>query len=119
MSDTDLPARLAAVLTERFTALGNPFSGMRRNYQGPDGWPASDPVSPNEVAEVLGELIAEREAEIAAVMAVRDQEMEQLRAGIRELASALAAETHNNSPADLITKGHAANRVLELIGERP
>lgn len=54
----DLPDRLCAVLTERFTALGNPFSEMRRHEKGPDGWPASHPVSPKEVAEVLRELLA-------------------------------------------------------------
>lgn len=64
-----LPDRLGAVLTERFTALGNPFSEMRRNYQGPDGWPASDPVSPNEVAEVLRELLS---AEPAALPREQD-----------------------------------------------
>lgn len=57
--------------------------------------------------------------EADAVLAVRDQEMEQLRAGIRELASALAAETHNNSPADLITKGHAARRISALLEGEP
>jgi hypothetical protein len=55
--DTDLPARLEAVLTERYTELGNPFSGMRRREQGPDGWPASHPVGPRRVAEVLRELL--------------------------------------------------------------
>jgi hypothetical protein len=63
MTDTtnpqaDLPARLEAVLTERFTELGNPFSEMRRHEQGPDGWPASHPVGPHQVAEVLRELLA-------------------------------------------------------------
>ena len=56
---TDLPERLAAILTERFTALGNPFSGMRINFQGPDEWPASREVSPNDVAEVLRDLLAD------------------------------------------------------------
>lgn len=54
----DLPARLEAALTERFTELGNPFSEMRRHEQGPDGWPASHPVGPAKVAEVLRELLA-------------------------------------------------------------
>jgi hypothetical protein len=63
MTDTtnpqaDLPARLEAVLTERFTELGNPFSEMRRHEEGPDGWPASHPVGPHQVAEVLRELLA-------------------------------------------------------------
>lgn len=53
----DLPARLEAVLTERFTELGNRFSEMRRHEQGPDGWPASHPVGPRQVAEVLRELL--------------------------------------------------------------
>ena len=56
---TDLPERLAAILTERFTALGNPFSGMRINFQSPDEWPASREVSPNDVAEVLRDLLAD------------------------------------------------------------
>lgn len=56
---TDLAARLEAVLTERFTELGNPFSEMRRREQGPDGWPASHPVGPRGVAEVLRELLAD------------------------------------------------------------
>lgn len=55
----DLPARLEAVLTDRFIALGNPFSEMRRQERGPDGWPASHPVGPRHVAEVLRELLAE------------------------------------------------------------
>ncbi|MEV8494868.1 hypothetical protein AB0471_39300 [Streptomyces sp. NPDC052002] len=55
---TDLPDRLRTVLTERFTELGNPFSAMRRHEQGPDGWPASHPVGPHQVAEVLRELLA-------------------------------------------------------------
>lgn len=54
---TDLPARLEAALTERFTELGNPFSAMRRQEQGPDGWPASHPLGPHHVAEVLRELL--------------------------------------------------------------
>jgi hypothetical protein len=56
--DEDLPARLKALLTERYTALGNPFSEMRRHEQGPDGWPASHPVGPHHVAEALRELLA-------------------------------------------------------------
>ncbi|MEH0552540.1 hypothetical protein [Streptomyces sp. B21-101] len=55
----DLADRLEAALTERFTELGNPFSEMRRHEQGPDGWPASHPVGPNTVAEVLRELMAD------------------------------------------------------------
>jgi hypothetical protein len=60
-----LPARLEAVLTERFTELGNPFSGMRRHEQGPDGWPASHPVGPHQVAEVLRELLTAAPAVVA------------------------------------------------------
>ncbi|MFJ8146008.1 hypothetical protein ACIQ6R_13140 [Streptomyces sp. NPDC096048] len=56
--DADLPARLEATLTERYTELGNPGSEMRRREQGPDGWPASYPVGPRHVAEVLRELLA-------------------------------------------------------------
>jgi hypothetical protein len=52
-----LPDRLEAVLTERFTELGNRFSEMRRHEQGADGWPASHPVGPRHVAEVLRELL--------------------------------------------------------------
>ncbi|MGW5123252.1 hypothetical protein ACWEQ7_04155 [Streptomyces sp. NPDC004069] len=55
----DLPERLEAVLTERYTELGNPFSEMRRHEQGPDGWPASHPVGPHHVAETLRELLAD------------------------------------------------------------
>jgi hypothetical protein len=55
--DTDLPDRLAAALTARFTELGNPYSAMRRHEQGPDGWPASHPVGPKQVADVLRELL--------------------------------------------------------------
>lgn len=57
----DLPDRLKAVLTERFTARGNPFSEMRRQEKGPDGWPASHPVGPHGVAEVLRELLADEQ----------------------------------------------------------
>ncbi|MGW6481281.1 hypothetical protein ACWGDS_25870 [Streptomyces sp. NPDC055059] len=59
----DLPARLRATLTERFTALGNPYAEMRRNEKGPDGWPASHPLGPNDVAEVLRELLDGDEAQ--------------------------------------------------------
>ncbi|MFB7461257.1 hypothetical protein [Streptomyces sp. NPDC056188] len=55
----DLPARLEASLTERYTELGNPFSEMRRREQGPDGWPASHPVGPHHVAQTLRELLAD------------------------------------------------------------
>ncbi|WP_089117071.1 hypothetical protein [Streptomyces sp. SS07] len=58
---TDLPDRLQAVLTERYTALGNPGSAMRIQEKGPDGWPAEFPVGPNRVAEVLRELLAEEQ----------------------------------------------------------
>ncbi|MFG6295544.1 hypothetical protein, partial [Streptomyces rochei] len=54
----DLPARLEAALTERYTELGNPFAEMRRQEKGPDGWPASHPVGPHHVAETLRELLA-------------------------------------------------------------
>lgn len=54
-----LPDRLEAVLTRRFTELGNPFSRMSINFQGPDGWPASKEVGPHDVAEVLRELLAD------------------------------------------------------------
>ncbi|ONI48658.1 MULTISPECIES: hypothetical protein [unclassified Streptomyces] len=57
----DLPDRLQAVLTERFTELGNPYSRMRIQEKGPDGWPAEFPVGPNRVAEVLRELLAEEQ----------------------------------------------------------
>lgn len=53
-----LPEALEAVLTKRFTELGNPFSRMSRSEQGPDGWPASHPVGPHHVAEALRELLA-------------------------------------------------------------
>ena len=53
-----LPEALEAVLTKRFTELGNPFSEMRRHEQGPDGWPSSRPVGPHQVGEVLRELLA-------------------------------------------------------------
>ena len=68
---TDLPARLEAALTERFTELGNPYSEMRRHEQGPDGWPASHPVGPRHVAEVLRELL---DAEQAAAGAQQPKE---------------------------------------------
>ncbi|MFE7112144.1 hypothetical protein ACFU98_33055 [Streptomyces sp. NPDC057575] len=54
----DLPDRLQAFLTERFTSLGNPFSEMRHQEKGPDGWPASHPVGLHRVAEVLRELLS-------------------------------------------------------------
>ncbi|MFE2485993.1 hypothetical protein ACFXGR_22385 [Streptomyces mirabilis] len=58
MTTDDLPARLEVALTERFTENNNPFSAMRRQEKGPDGWPASHPVGPHQVAEVLRELLA-------------------------------------------------------------
>ncbi|MFF6940430.1 hypothetical protein [Streptomyces lavendulae] len=60
-----LPQLLATRLTERFTALGNPFSRMSINFQGPDGWPASRDVSPNDVADVLRELLGQAGAQPA------------------------------------------------------
>ncbi|MDX3759305.1 hypothetical protein [Streptomyces sp. AK02-04a] len=62
----DLAARLEAALTARFTELGNPFSAMRRQEKGPDGWPASHPVGPHHVAEVLRELLAAAPAPASA-----------------------------------------------------
>ena len=56
--EVPLPDRLEAVLTERFTELGNPYSRMSISFQGPDGWPASKEVGPHDVAEVLRELLA-------------------------------------------------------------
>jgi hypothetical protein len=58
---TDLPDRLAAALTARFTELGNPFAAMRHHEQAADGWPSSHPVGPNKVADVLRELLAHDE----------------------------------------------------------
>lgn len=52
-----LPEALEAVLTKRFTELGNQFAEMRVHEQGPDGWPASRLVSPHMVAEALRELL--------------------------------------------------------------
>jgi hypothetical protein len=52
-----LPEALEAVLTKRFTELGNPFAEMRVHEQGPDGWPSSRLVSPHMVAEALRELL--------------------------------------------------------------
>lgn len=78
----DLAARLEAVLTERFTELGNPYSRMRIAFQGPDGWPASKEVGPHDVAEVLRELLA---AEPAAPPAADRA------AVLREVADALEA----------------------------
>jgi hypothetical protein len=56
--EVPLPDRLEAVLTERFTELGNPYSRMRIQEEGPDGWPTTWDVSPSRVAEVLRELLA-------------------------------------------------------------
>lgn len=64
-----LPQLLAATLAERFTALGNPFSRMSINFKGPDGWPASRDVSPNDVADVLRELIGQASAPAGALNA--------------------------------------------------
>ena len=60
---TDLPDRLAAILTERYTEHGNPFSGMRTSIPSPDGWPASRQVSPRDVATVLRELLTAADTE--------------------------------------------------------
>jgi hypothetical protein len=57
-SATDLPGRLADALAARYTQQGKLHAGMRRHEQGPDGWPASHPVGPRDVAEVLRELLA-------------------------------------------------------------
>ncbi|MFD6968343.1 hypothetical protein [Streptomyces sp. NPDC059949] len=60
-----LPQLLATTLTERFTALGNPHSRMTINFQGPDGWPASRDVSPNDVADVLREVLGQADGQPA------------------------------------------------------
>jgi hypothetical protein len=60
----DLPDRLEAALTARFTELGNPFARMRIVFQGPDGWPASKEVGPRDVALVLRELLAADRADL-------------------------------------------------------
>jgi hypothetical protein len=73
--DADLPDRLAAALTARFTELGNPHSQMRRHEQGPDGWPASHPVGPRQVAEVLRELLA-ADAVLSVLPATTDRAAE-------------------------------------------
>ncbi|MFE0470544.1 hypothetical protein ACFW2V_02860 [Streptomyces sp. NPDC058947] len=52
-----LPEALEAVLTKRFTELGNQFAEMRVHEQGPDGWPSSRLVSPHMVADILRELM--------------------------------------------------------------
>ncbi|MEU6552067.1 hypothetical protein ABZ915_17550 [Streptomyces sp. NPDC046915] len=57
----DLPEALEAVLTKRFTELGNQFAEMRVHEQGPDGWPSSRLVSPRMVAEVLRGLVADEQ----------------------------------------------------------
>lgn len=59
-----LPQLLSTTLTERFTALGNPFSRMSINFQGPDGWPATRDVSPNDVADVLRELLGQASGQL-------------------------------------------------------
>lgn len=69
---TDLAGRLRATLTERYTSLGNPFSEMRYNERGPDGWPASHPVSPDMVATLLRELLADDPAR--QVLGTTDQQ---------------------------------------------
>lgn len=61
-----LPEALEAVLTKRFTELGNQFAEMRVHEQGPDGWPASRLVSPHMVAEALRELLRQPTDEAAA-----------------------------------------------------
>ena len=55
--ESPLPDRLEAALTQRFTELGNPYSRMRIQEEGPDGWPVTWEVSPSRVAEVLRELL--------------------------------------------------------------
>lgn len=66
----DLPGRLEAALTARFTESGNPFSRMRIAFQGPDGWPASKDVGPHDVALVLRELLAAAPPAAPSVSAV-------------------------------------------------
>ncbi|KOU59922.1 hypothetical protein ADK57_32170 [Streptomyces sp. MMG1533] len=65
----DLADRLEAVLTEKFTELGNPFSRMRIAFQGPDGWPASKEVGPHDVALVLRELLADEAPPLPSIHA--------------------------------------------------
>lgn len=71
-----LPEALEAVLTKRFTELGNQFSRMVVHEQGPDGWPATHPVGPNKVAEVLRELM-DRGANEPAAGARQDEAQSQ------------------------------------------
>jgi hypothetical protein len=106
---TDLPNHLQAVLTERFTALGNPFSEMRRQEKGPDGWPASHPVGPAGVAEVLRELLAAEQptpterAAIARVRAVLETEAVTGRSALEYrgliTGALMAAEAQQPAPA--------------------
>lgn len=87
----DLPERLKAALTQRYTALGNPFSGMRYAEKGPDGWPAEHPIGPHHVAEVLRELLADGTQQAAPAEAAPVDCTEAPEAAARRFASRLAA----------------------------
>jgi len=114
MPDTtnDLPTRLEAVLTERFTELGNQFAEMRRHEQGPDGWPASHPVGPHHVAEVLRELLAAAPAAVPSAPADRA-------AIYREVADRLAADAEQGEKEGFtrIYRRSAAKQVRGWAGE--
>jgi hypothetical protein len=103
---TDLPDRLRTVLTERFTELGNPFSEMRRHEQGPDGWPASHPVGPHQVAEVLRELLATDQPTL------RDQ----LAAAVDDVFARWEAGLGDQRPQDAIRDAVLA--VLSTLADR-
>lgn len=114
-ANVGLPARLEAALTERYTELGNPFSEMRRHEQGPDGWPASHPVGPHEVAEVLRELLTAEPQQDPAQdgeaeqLAVRDRAQPPHRALLARLEAERAKSAQN--AADTRREGVA--RVFE------
>jgi hypothetical protein len=82
-----LPQLLATTLTDRFTALGNPFSRMSINFQGPDGWPASRDVSPNDVADVLRELLGQAIGQPAQPAAVFNATERQFLTFVLDLAA--------------------------------
>lgn len=70
-----LPEQLRAVLAERYADNGNPFSRMVIHFQGPDGWPATKPVGPNVVAEVLQELLRRMADEAAPAVEARPADL--------------------------------------------
>jgi hypothetical protein len=112
VTDVDLPARLEAVLAERFTEPVSPFSEMRVREEGPDGWPASYSVGPSRVAEVLRELLGAAPASSAVPAPATDRAA--LRERIAEILTPFFANFSDDDTAR-VNAGEAATALAAVL----